>query len=178
MHEECDSMSNTFASINASVGGQQKMPNFTPCEAFNPKATVSKWSRQFMCINNGLVAYGGSGAIATRIASGGKDAPEFGKQSFEVSNCLLRKVEEFNGPPSRMNVVCFTCASDSVVRFFFVSRQSRHLSHLNCFETVLSQERYFSFASKERCDLVFKVHSPSKDNLPVPLIHSISGNFY
>lgn len=69
-----------------------------------------------MRITNGILAHAGSGAIATRIADAGKDAPEFGKQSFEVLNCLLRKVEEFNGPPVRCNVLCFTPESDSVVR--------------------------------------------------------------
>jgi hypothetical protein len=108
-------MSNTFASIDASVDPKQKMPNFSPCEAFNPKATVSKWSRQFMRITNGILAHAGSGAIATQIADAGKKSPEFGKQSFEILNCLLRKVDEFDGPPIRFNVLCFTPVSDSVV---------------------------------------------------------------
>ncbi len=109
-------MSNTFASIDAAVDPAKKMLKCTPCESFNPKATVSKWSKQYICVTNGIVAHGGSGAIATLRAAAGKGAPEYGLQCFEVMNCFLRKVEEFNGPPIRSNVLCFTCALDRQVK--------------------------------------------------------------
>lgn len=108
-------MSNTFASIAASVPIAQKMPKFTPCESFNPKATISKWSRQFLCVNHGFLAFGSSGDLALSSAARGKDSPEYGTKCFEVLNCLLRTVEEYTGPPVRFNVLCFTCALDGVV---------------------------------------------------------------
>jgi hypothetical protein len=108
-------MSNTFASISASVSGVYKVPNFTRCEAFNPKATLSKWAPAFVCVKNGMFSYGGSGAIALAIAARGREAPEYGSKSFEIVNCRLRTVAEYNGPPMRQNVLCFTCESDGMV---------------------------------------------------------------
>ena len=108
-------MSNTFAQINSSVEQNATMPNFTPCEAFNPKATIGKWARQFLCIKNGMLAFAGAGAIALSLAESGKASPQYGKQCFEVVNCMLRTVPEHEGPPTRFNVLCFTCALDREV---------------------------------------------------------------
>ena len=112
-------MSNTFASIAASVqkmpAAFQKMPKFSPCESFNPQATISKWARQFLCVNHGFLAFAPSGDLALSLAARGKDSPEYGTKCFEVLNCLLRTVEEYTGPPVRFNVLCFTCALDGVV---------------------------------------------------------------
>ena len=145
-------MSNTFAKINSSVEQDQKMPNFTLCEAFNPKATIGKWARQFLCIKNGMLAFGGSGAIALSLAEAGKSSPLYGKQCFEVFNCLLRTVEEYDGPPTRFNVLCFICAADFQVHSLAFIKAACFFFSSRC-----HQERYFSFQTKERCDIVYKV---------------------
>jgi hypothetical protein len=49
------------------------------------------------------------------LAESGKASPQYGKQCFEVFNCMLRTVPEHEGPPTRFNVLCFTCALDSEV---------------------------------------------------------------
>jgi len=163
-------MSNTFASIDALVSGGYKTPNFTRCEVFNPKAVLSRWAPGFVCVKNGVLAHGGSGAIAFAIASRGKDSPDYGIKSFEIVNCRLRTIVEFNGPPIRQNVLGFTCDSDSMVcpRSIVFQVSFSQDDDLISFQF---QERYFAFAQKEQCDIIFKVFPDLQTNtLPVSCV--------
>jgi hypothetical protein len=108
-------MSNTFACINASVPKSQKIPSSFLCEVFNPNASVSKWANQIVCIKHGKVAYGGTEAIAFSMALCEKNDPNYGKKCFDVLNCMMRVVDEFIGPPTRLNVLCITFALDGLV---------------------------------------------------------------